>query len=240
MLGLSHVLLHVGLCGAVSRLAPQTMVAMHVKATFPVRSEAPDTAMDKTFRLERGDDPDTTAEFDLPRGIYKLRLDVPKYKCTDTDYVEIMADHNRSITETLHDGTAPQPVPNTLFDGTAPTAFFYAKPTYVLFDKSVTCNGPVGTPLTPHISVENDPDAYYVSLYSDPSLEARGSVVVALRLRTPTGLYHYVRVPIQFPAHWSGWPASVGFPVTEDNLDDLTTDKTDTLLCPKIWGTGVH
>lgn len=216
------------------------MVAMHVKATYPARAQTPDTVIDKTFHFQRGDDPETTAEFDLPRGLYKLRLDVPKYNCTDTDYVEIMADHSRSISETLHDGTAPQPTPNTMFDGAAPGSFFYARPTYVLLDKSVTCNGAVGTPLTPHISVENDPDAYYVSLYSDPSLEARGSVVVALRLRTPTGLYHYVRVPVQFPAQRSGWPTTVEFPVTEDNLDALTTEKTDVLLCPKIWGTSVH
>ncbi len=223
MVGLSHVLLHVGLCSAVSRLPPDAMIAVHVKATFPVRPSNPDTALDKTFRVERGDDPETIVEFDLPRGIYRLRFDVPKYKCAGSDYVEMLSDHNRAISETLHDGATPQPEQSVLFDGAAPPSFLYAKPTFVLFDKSVTCNGPVGPPLPSHIGVENDPDAYYVSMFSDPPLDALGSTVVALRLRTPTGLYHYVRVPVQFPTHHAGWPETVEFPVTEDNLDALAT-----------------
>jgi len=240
MLGLSHVLLHVGLCSAVSRLSPDAMIAMHVKATYPVRGAEPDTQLDQTFRFERGDDQEAIVEFDLPRGIYRLRFDVPKYKCTGSDYVEILQDRNRTIRETLRDGAAPQPLPNALFEGAAPPSFLYAKPTFVLFERSVTCNGPVGTPLTSHIGVENDPDAYYVSMFFVPVLDARSSVVVALRLRTPTGLHHYVRVPMQFPTHRSGWPDTVDFPVTEDNLDGLATEKTDTLLCPKLWETSVH
>lgn len=241
MLGLSHVLLHVGLCSAIGRLPPDTTIAMRVHVTYPVRPPQPDTQFDKVFRFTRGDDPSTEIEFDIPRGIYHLQMDVPKYKCSGGGYFQFLSDHNREIAESLHDiGTPPPPEPDVLLQGTAPTSFLYVKPTFVLFDKSVVCKGPVDTPLPSHIAVENDQDGYYVRLYSDPKLDAHGSLVVALRLRTPTGLYHYVRVPIDFPTHHGGWPESVGFNVTEDQLDGLATEKTDTLLCPKLWETSVH
>jgi hypothetical protein len=33
------------------------------------------------------------------------------------------------------------------------------------------------------------------------------------------------------------WPADVRFDVSEDMVDALATEKTDVLLCPKLWAT---
>ena len=107
----------------------------------------------------------------------------------------------------------------------------------MLFDKSqVACNKPLPAPLPTSISVENDDDGFYASLYSDPSAAA-GSQQLALRLRTPTHQYHYVRVPIGFPIPWTGWPPTIRFDVTQEMLDDIAGDPVDTLLCPKLWRT---
>jgi hypothetical protein len=83
--------------------------------------------------------------------------------------------------------------------------------------------------------VENDQDSYYASLYSDAS--GSSPQQLTLRLRTPTHQYHYVRIPMAFPVPWSGWPESILLNVTEDMVDGLAGDQTDTLLCPKFWKT---
>lgn len=117
--------------------------------------------------------------------------------------------------------------------------FTYAKPTFVLVDKNVACKAPVGTLLPVSIQVERDRDSYYTWLYNTPAIDALGSVTVALRLATVTGQYHYVRVPMPFPAGWHGWPIAVQFDVTEDQMDGIVGDPVDVLLCPKLWKTSV-
>lgn len=200
--------------------------------------------VDKVFRFARGDGPQTVVEFDVPRAVYRLQMDVPKYGCTGSDFLDVLAEHDRTIAETLVDGVAGTPAtatpPVELISGTAPVSFLYVKPTFVLFDKGVTCNAPVQTPLPLALTAEYDQGAYYVSLHPDSSLDSRGPLVVALRLRTPTGSAHYVRLPIQFPLPWGGWPATNQLNVTEDMIDGLATEKTDTLLCLKFWVTNVH
>jgi len=124
-----------------------------------------------------------------------------------------------------------------LLSGTAPQSFLYVQPTFVLFDKSqAVCNKPVPPALASQLDVENDQDAYYASLYGDPSATP-GSQQLALRLRTPTHLYHYVRIPMPFPVPWTGWPQVITLDVSEDMVDALAGDPTDTLLCPKFWKT---
>ncbi len=66
---------------------------------------------------------------------------------------------------------------------------------------------------------------------------APNSQQLALRLRTPTHQYHYVRLPVPFPVPWGGWPTSITIDVTEDMVDSLASDPVDTLLCPKMWRT---
>ena len=170
-------------------------------------------------------------------GIYALDVEAPKYRCAGSDYLFFISGHDRSVSEKLNDPPGLPPPRPVLLSGTAPQSFLYVQPTFVLFDKSqVTCNKPVPAALPTQILVENDQDAYYAWLASDPSASL-GSQQLALRLRTPTHQYHFVRVPIPFPIPWTGWPQSIQFNVTEDMLDALAGDPVGTLLCPKLWQT---
>ena len=104
------------------------------------------------------------------------------------------------------------------------------QPTFVLFDKAaVSCKKPIAQPLSEDIRIENDQDAYYVWLYPNPQ-SAPSSQQLAMRLKTPTHQYHYVRLPVPFPVPWTGWPSSIQFNVTEDMVDGLAGEATDTLL----------
>jgi hypothetical protein len=123
-----------------------------------------------------------------------------------------------------------------MLQGLAPTSFLYVKPTYVMFDAGAACNQPVPAPLPEHVDFDYDQGAYYLTLYADPAVWAR-SPVFAMRLRTTTGLFHYVRVRLQLPPVAVAWPADVRFDVSEDMVDALATEKTDVLLCPKLWAT---
>ena len=233
MVALSHVILHLGLCSSVAKLKPETTIAIHVHAT----DRRDQVIVDRNFRVERGDDEQRVVEFDIPWGIYRLEASVPKYNCNAADYFSFLNEHDRSITETLADGAAPPTMP-MLLDGTAPQSFLYVKPTFVLFDKNaVACDKPVPDPLPSHIVVENDSDAYYAWLYNDVALPPGTVPLLALRLKTPTHQYHYVRIPIPVQLRWGGWPSSVQFEVSEDMVDELASDPVDTLLCPKLWST---
>jgi len=235
---LAHVFLHVGLCSAVARASPQMTVAMRVRMSYSTGA----AEFDKTFSFARGDDPQAVVEFDIPRGTYRLQLDAPKYGCSTSDYLDILEEHNRNINETLGEGAAltQAQVPGVLMDGSAPISFLYAKPTFVLFEKGLACNQPISPALPVHVNIEYDQGSYYVWLYSDASLEPHSPVVVALRLKTTTGLAHYIRVPIAVPLQRPRWPDRVRMDVTSDMLDGLATEKTETLLCPKLWQTSAH
>jgi hypothetical protein len=229
--GLSHIFLHIGLCSAMSRLPAQTIVPMHVSMMIP-RGDPP---YDRMLKVQRGDGSDVVIEFDVTRGTYHLVVEVPKYGCRASSYETVFENQNRKIAETLTDGSVPIEPPTLLMDGLAPLSFLYVKPTYVLFDKSVTCNQPIGTPLPSRIDVVFDQGAYYSAMYLDPTVAATAPVF-ALRFRTATGLQHYVRIPIHIPSDLGTWPQNDRFDITEDMVDELATEKADTLLCPKIWG----
>jgi len=233
---MAHVFLHVGLCNAVANLPPDAEVAMRVRMAYRVGG----TEVDKVFKFARGDGPQTVVEFDVPRGAYRLQLEVPKYRCAGSDFLFMIPDRDRNISETLGDGPPTEPPPVLLMNGTAPVSFLYVKPTFVLFDKTVACNQPVGAQLPFKNSVEYDQGSYYVALHPDSSLEPHQPVVLALRLRTPTGNAHYVRVPVALPLQWGGWPSTINLNVSEDMIDGLATEKVDTLLCLKFWETSVH
>ena len=230
--GLSHVILHIGLCSSIARTKAQTPVAIHVS----LLDRGNVAEYDHVYKFARGEEDTTEVEFDVHRGTFRLLLDADNRKCTAYDYLFFMPDHDRNVTETLSDGVV-DPTQPMLLSGAAPMSFSYVKPTFVLVDKSVACKAPIGTPLPTQIQVERDRDGYYTWLYTDPQIDALGSVTVALRLGTTSGQFHYVRVPMQFPVGWGGWPATIEFNVTEDQIDDLATDPTGVLLCPKLWKT---
>jgi hypothetical protein len=231
MLGLSHVVLHVGFCGAIARASSNATVALRVRVSDRIGRRQ----LDKVFRVQRGDESSAILEFDSSFGIYRLDVEAPKSGCAATDYLFFIEGHDRSVTETL--GERPAPPQPVLLSGTAPQSFLYVQPTFVLFDKrAVACNKPLPDPLVSHIVVENDQDAYYAWFYSEPA-NAGIPQQLALRLRTPTHQYHYVRIPIPFPMPWSGWPSSIQFNVTQEMVDALAGDPVNTLLCPKLWRT---
>jgi hypothetical protein len=234
MLPLAHVVLHIGFCNAIARASPETPIAVQVRLTDRIGRPQ----VDRVYRFERGDDPFGVVEFDSAFGIYRLDLNVPRYRCSATDYLFFISGHDRTITENLNDAPGQPPPTPVLLSGLAPQSFLYVEPTFVLFDKSsVACDKPVPQPLGAHIVVENDQDGYYAWFYSDPGVGTGAPEQLALRLRTPTHQYHYVRVPIPFPIPWSGWPSSIQFNVTQDMIDVLAGDPVDTLLCPKLWRT---
>jgi hypothetical protein len=232
MLAPSHVILHVGYCGAIARANPETTVALHVRLSDRIGR----LQIDRVYRVERGDEGEAIVEFDSSFGIFKLDVEAPKYGCSAEDYVFFIPGHDRSISETLASPPSPPKMP-LLLSGEAPQSFLYVQPTFVLFDKTqAVCNKPIPPQLPEQITVENDQDAYYAWLYHDPSTGSSPQML-ALRLRTPTHQYHYVRVPIPFPMPWAGWPGSIQFNVTQDMVDSLAGNPVDTLLCPKLWET---
>ena len=236
MLGMSHVILHLGLCSAVARLGPEATVDMRVR--FAYRG-AGGNALDKPIRFTRGTEAETVFETDVPRGTFLFEAAVPKYGCAVRDFLDFIPDHDRTVSEKLED--VPQPPPAMLLlTGTAPQSFQYVRPTFVLFDGAQQCDKPVGTPLPSQIAVQNERDAYYVQMRFTPPASSQSPPpqdVVALRLRTPTGLHHYIRVKLPFPPPWGGWPGTITFDVRDDELASLATEPAEVLLCPKLWST---
>jgi len=229
--GLAHIFLHVGLCGSVARLPESTAVPVHVVMAYAHG----DPPYDKKLTIPRGDGTEWVIEFDVPRAEYHVTVDVPKYKCASSSFAQVFADQNRKIDVTLSEAPPPE-LPVLLLDGTAPTSFLYLKPTYVLFETGLKCDDPVTTQLPTHIDVDYDQGAYYMTMFASPQPPPLAPVF-AIRLRTPTGLAHYVRLPIKLPSLVGGWPSNIQFNISEDMIDGLATDKTGVLLCPKIWGT---
>ena len=235
MAGLSHIALNIALCTNVTKAAPDTVEPVRVRMMYRVG----DPEIDKTFKIKAGDGSSAFYEFDIRQGLYHLVVEAPKLGCTGTRYVHILPDRNRKIDISLAAGPpAPEPA-QLLLDGTAPLSFLYTKPTYVLVDKSVVCDAPIGKPALAKIDYEYDSGAFYLWLYGDPVLEGTNPTL-ALRLRTPTGLAHYIRVPVPYSEVAPGWPGNIQFNIVEDNLAEFATDKTDVLLCPKLFETKVH
>lgn len=237
MIGIAHAVLHVNLCTAIARTAPQTVVAMRVRLV----DHRGTPQVQREFRFERGDDDNPKiVEFDAPQGTYRLDLTVPRYGCSASQFLTFMPDLSRSINVALDSAAAPPGQP-LLIDGKSPQSFLYVAPAFVLLDKATAvCNKPIGELVPFDVTVENDQDAYYATLNPNPSLAARGPLQLALRLRTPTHQYHYVRVPIPFPMEWGGWPSNVQFDVTQDEIDALASQPVDTLLCLHLWETKVY
>lgn len=232
MLGMTHIVLRLGLCSAVSSQPPQAKLAVHVnlvdrKRRYPT---------EQTIDVERGYESSVTVPFDTQSGIYAMRVSIPQYHCNARDYVDFLADKPRAINEQLSDGPAPETEP-MLLEGDVPQSFMYLQPTYVFFDKSTECNKPVGDPIPVHEVIENDQTSFYVWLYADAQTYARAPLVVAMQLQTATGEDHYIRLKIPFPAPWQGFPIDYRFSITEDTADAIATQPTGVLLCPKIYMT---
>lgn len=233
MIGMSHVILHAVLCARAAKLGAGAPLAMNVQLVDRTGRQHFETP----FRLERGSESAVILEFDAPQGVYKMQVQAPKYACSATDYIALLPEHNRNVTETLRSGSPSDSRP-MLLQGTAPPSFLYVAPTFVLFPGDTACNKPVEDPLPSNIQVENDQDAFYVWLYSAPNVPPESQMVV-LRLATATGEYHYIKLRVPFPEPWGGWPQSIQFNVNEDDIDWLAGQPIDVLLCPKLFRTSV-
>ena len=234
MLGLSHVALQIALCNSASKLPPGSVIPIRVRMAYPVG----DPEIDKTFKVTSDDGNQAFVEFDIRQGQYRMLVEAPKLGCSASKFLSVLKDLNRKVPVTLAEGPLDPPRPQLLMEGTAPLSFLYTKPTYVLIDKSVACNAPITTPKPVPIDYEYDQGAYYLWMYGDAALESENPTI-ALRLRTPTGLAHYVRVGLPYSEIRPGWPGSLHFDISEDMIDAFATEKTDTLLCPKLWETKV-
>ena len=142
------------------------------------------------------------------------------------------------LREKPHATTASPPLVPMLFGGSAPPSFLYVHPAFVLLDKSVACNQPVGDLPPVHSDVENDQDGFYQWMYADAPYDKPAAI--ALALRTPTHQTHYVRVPVEFPPPPSSWPEVLQFNVTQDEIDALATKPTGVLLCERLFETTVR
>ncbi|HMD02756.1 MAG TPA: hypothetical protein VKG44_07295 [Candidatus Baltobacteraceae bacterium] len=233
MPGLSHIFLHVVFCSAIAHTPLGTTTPMHVQMVHHNGA----IEFDKVYNVTHNG-PDTVVEFDIQDGVYRLQIVTPKYPCSRTDFLDVLPELNRNVSEKLDDGPPLPPLPVFLLEGTAPVSFQYLRPTFVLFDKSLACNQPVTTPLAVRNTVEYDQGAFHVWLYTDPATEAM-TPVLALRLTTPTSTAHYIRIRFPFPQPWGGWPNNYRLNISEEMVDSLATEKVDTLLCPKIWQTSV-
>jgi hypothetical protein len=235
-MALSHVILHVGLCSAIARASESARFNLQLRLV-DLRGNV---RLARGYRIERGDD-DTPkiVEFDMPPGAYGLSAVVAQYGCSASDFITILDGHDRGVNETLASGASPPPK-TVLFSGSSPQSFLYVNPTFVLLNKNTNaCDKPAVDFVPLQVNVENDQDAYYAALDANPS-GISGPVQLALRLKTPTHQYHYIRVPIPFPPPWGGFPEMVHFDVTQDEVDNLATQPVNTLLCLKLWETKVH
>jgi hypothetical protein len=237
-MALSHIVMHFALCNAAARLGPQAELPVHITVTDRINRDV----IDQDAKVIRYEGNTSTAQFDIPWGIYRaaVQMKAGRATCSAVQYFAVLIDHDRSLTVQLQDPhTPPQPVP-TLIMGTAAFAFSYVQPTVMVFGPDTKCNGPVGTPLNAGIDQTNDSDAFYASVYPDEVLVRKNAVVVALRMTDTQGGYHYLHVPTNFLGWSVRWPSSGQMNVNENVIDYVADKPEDTLLCPRMYETETH
>jgi hypothetical protein len=228
----AHLVLHLGLCGAMQNVPSGTTIPVQVRLVDDHGNKRVDTQLSfKHYANSNGE-----IEFDAPAGEYMLQLVSVPYRCSDADWLYVINEHNRVIDEQLADGMAQIPRP-MLLDGTAPQSFLYLQPTYVVLDKGIQCGQPVPDPIPVKVRLENDEDSFYVWIDQPKELYDRGGAQIALQMQTPTGEAHFIRLKIPYPATWGGFPDNIQFNATVDEADWLSGQPTGVLLCPKLFRT---
>jgi hypothetical protein len=227
---IAHVALHLSMCNAIARSAPTTSVQIVVHA----QDQTGRQKYDQQFTFERGTSNIHSVDFDTPRGIFLVWITAPKFNCNAVEYLGFLTDHARNVSVTLSDGKPPRKAPMLLM-GTAPESFASYSPAFVLLDKSVACDKPVGDLIPVEARIESATDAYYEEIFPTPENVARGDQI-ALQVATPTGEYHYVRIKIPLRA-WDGWPSSIEFNLPDDMFDILASKPTEVLTCLRLTRT---
>ena len=222
---LLHVVLHLTLCGAVSRLPAEAPIEIRVR----VADKTDRAAVDRVFEVPRGSADQESLAFDIPWGVYRLETSVPAYDCTALDYFVVQPDRNRSISETL---SAGEPAPETplLIYGIGPPSFHAARPQFVVFhDDSVACNAPLPDPLPVRVRFEHQGDAYYATVYGLPP--PGRSLLLAIQLETPEDRYQYEQM-VLLSGERTAWPTSIHFNFGQKKMDGLQGKTPDLLFCP--------
>ncbi len=227
---IAHVALHLSMCSAIARTAPSTQVQI----TLHAQDETGRQKYDQQFTFERGTSNTHTVDFDTPRGLFRMQISAPKFNCNALAYLAFLPDHMRNVKVDLSDGAPPRKAP-LLLSGSAPESFASYEPAFVLLDKSVACDKPVGDLIPVETQIESASDAYYEELFPTPENIARGDQL-ALQIATPTGEYHYVRIKIPL-RQWDGWPGSIEFDLPDDIFDVLADKPTGVLNCLKLTRT---
>jgi len=237
-MALSHIVMHFALCNSAALLGPQADLPVHIVVTDKIKRDV----VDQTARVSRYEGNTSSAEFDVPWGIYRasVQMRAGKTTCSAVQFFSVQPDHNRSLTMHLQDGTNPAVIVPTIITGTAPFSFSYVQPTVMVFPGTTKCDGPIGDAVNADVDQEIDSDGYYASVYPSPALAGRGPYVVAVRLKDSQGGYHYIRVPAEFLGMSPRWPSMGQFDVTEDVVDYVQDKPEDTLLCPRLYKTTVH
>lgn len=238
-MALSHVVLQVALCNSALRLKPETQLPLRVVVTDRINRDI----VDQTFSVVRENGNTVSAGVDVPRGLYRTKISL-KYQhisCGATQWFTVLNDLNRTLTISLENGPGKILAPAMVM-GSLPLPFSYVQPTVVAFDKSVTCNGPVGDPLDVNISTENDSDGYYAEIYPNATLAQHAPPVIAVRMTDSHAGYHYVRVPTRFSRELPDVRgiSSLELDINEDVIDYVADKPEDTLLCPKGYVTEVQ
>lgn len=227
MIGLSHVILHLGMCARVEHLTPRTPVAIRVRLTDRVGT----VRIDQEYQVDRAAGAPSVA-LDVAWGTYRLEVAAPQYDCSASEYVAFLAGRNRGVRVNLIAGTAAPAMP-VLISGNLVRSH-YGLPTFVLLDFAANaCNKPIEGPL-PWLRVDmaSERDAYYAALYPQPPFQAGTSAMLALRLQRPDGTYVYVQLPL--PLRWKTWPLSVRFDETTNLMRTLKYHASGILFCPYV------
>lgn len=231
---LSHIVMQVALCNSMLRLKPGTPVGVRVQITDRVNR----TIYKHAFRMQRDIGNTVPVEFDIPWGIYRATVQTAAAHttCGATTYFAAIQGLNRTLAVSVQHDAPPGPAPELVY-GSAPFSFSYVQPTVLLFDKSDTCNGPIGNPIDADVVTQNDSDGYYASVFPSAAMQQHWPVVIAVRLTDSHGGYHYIHIPTKMLGYSGGWPSAVTLNVNEDLIDYVADKPEDTLLCPKMYET---
>ena len=235
-MALSHIVMHVALCNSTAAQAASRDVPVRVVLTDKLDR----VAFDQKFKIEQGTKREAPIEFDMPFGLYLVKIATPT--CSGVQFLSVLADVNRGFPISLQEGRAQMPESAPAFvEGTAPFEFSYVQPLVMVFPHSVKCDGPIGDPIDANIQMDNEPNSYYATIYPSRVLEQNAPVTLVVRMNDSHGGYQYLRVPIGDNVGTpTRWPSIGQLNISAGLIDALASKPEDTLLCVRMMKTTVN
>jgi hypothetical protein len=172
-------------------------------------------------------------EFDAPPGVYRLDAATTAPQCSADTFVYFLPGSDRHIALMLLERATAPPRPIYLFAGTVSQSDApYSRPAPILFDQNAQCDEPAAKPLQLRALTENEPGAYYVTLFAEPNVPA-ASQMVTLDLQKPAGTDHYVYIPMPFPipVPSDGWPVSFRLDISPALVEPLDERTASWVVC---------